>query len=112
MVSSPQAEKARLISAIEQRLEQSLLTIETIIDARVHISYPISPSERIIPPPHASVLIFYEDSVIDAEQLGEDVRAFIHNIFSNCGRESVIFFLLFHQLFLAILYKNQYSDKQ
>lgn len=43
LVSSPQAEKARLISAIEQRLEQSLLTIDHVIDARVHVSYPISP---------------------------------------------------------------------
>lgn len=89
LVSSPQAEKARLISAIEQRLEQSLLTIGNIIDARVHISYPISPSERIIPPPHASVLIFYEDSVIDAEQLGEDIRAFIHNAFSDMNEDNI-----------------------
>ncbi|EEG87585.1 type III secretion apparatus lipoprotein, YscJ/HrcJ family [Proteus penneri ATCC 35198] len=89
LVSSPQAEKARLISAIEQRLEQSLLTIESVIDARVHISYPISPSERIIPPPHASAIIFYEDSVPDAEQLGEDVRAFIHNSFNDMNEDNI-----------------------
>ncbi|NBM78472.1 MULTISPECIES: type III secretion system inner membrane ring lipoprotein SctJ [Proteus] len=89
LVSSPQAEKARLISAIEQRLEQSLLTIESVIDARVHISYPISPSERIIPPPHASAIIFYEDSVPDAEQLGEDIRAFIHNSFNDMNEDNI-----------------------
>ncbi|WP_195496190.1 type III secretion system inner membrane ring lipoprotein SctJ [Proteus penneri] len=89
LVSSPQAEKARLISAIEQRLEQSLLTIESVINARVHISYPISPSERIIPPPHASAIIFYEDSVPDAEQLGEDIRAFIHNSFNDMNEDNI-----------------------
>ncbi|WP_368875453.1 type III secretion system inner membrane ring lipoprotein SctJ [Proteus penneri] len=89
LVSSPQAEKARLISAIEQRLEQSLLTIESVIDARVHISYPISPSERIIPSPHASAIIFYEDSVPDAEQLGEDMRAFIHNSFNDMNEDNI-----------------------
>ncbi|NBM11612.1 MULTISPECIES: type III secretion system inner membrane ring lipoprotein SctJ [Proteus] len=89
LVSSPQAEKARLISAIEQRLEQSLLTIESVIDARVHISYPISSSERIIPPPHASAIIFYEDSVPDAEQLGEDIRAFIHNSFNDMNEDNI-----------------------
>ncbi|MEQ4924305.1 type III secretion system inner membrane ring lipoprotein SctJ [Proteus hauseri] len=89
LVSSPQAEKARLISAIEQRLEQSLLVIDSIIDARVHISYPLSPTERVIPKPHSSALIFYEDSVLNSDQLGEDIRAFIHNAFSDMDEENI-----------------------
>ncbi|MCK9781281.1 type III secretion system inner membrane ring lipoprotein SctJ [Proteus columbae] len=89
LVSSPQAEKARLISAIEQRLEQSLLTIDHIIDARVHVSYPISPIERIIPAPHASALVFYEEGMIDNEQLSDDVRAFIHNAFNDMDEDNI-----------------------
>ncbi|MBG2876163.1 type III secretion inner membrane ring lipoprotein SctJ [Proteus alimentorum] len=89
LVSSPQAEKARLISAIEQRLEQSLLTIDHIIDARVHVSYPIAPTERIIPTPHASALVFYEEGMLDNDQLGEDVRVFIHNAFSNMDENNI-----------------------
>lgn len=89
LVSSPQAEKARLISAIEQRLEQSLLTIDHIIDARVHVSYPISPTERIIPPPHASALVFYEEGMLDNNQLTDDVRAFIHNAFSDMNEDNI-----------------------
>lgn len=89
LVSSPQAEKARLISAIEQRLEQSLLTIDHIIDARVHVSYPISPTERIIPTPHASALVFYEEGMIDNEQLSDDVRAFIHNAFNDMNEDNI-----------------------
>lgn len=89
LVSSPQAEKARLISAIEQRLEQSLLTIDHIIDARVHVSYPISPTERVIPTPHASALVFYEEGMLDNDQLSEDVRAFIHNAFSDMDENNI-----------------------
>lgn len=89
LVSSPHAEKARLISAIEQRLEQSLLTIDHIIDARVHVSYPISPTERIIPTPHASALVFYEEGMLDNDQLSEDVRAFIHNAFNDMNEDNI-----------------------
>lgn len=89
LVSSPQAEKARLISAIEQRLEQSLLTIDHIIDARVHVSYPISPTERVIPTPHSSALVFYEEGMLDNDQLSEDVRAFIHNAFSDMDENNI-----------------------
>lgn len=89
LVSSPQAEKARLISAIEQRLEQSLLTIDHIIDARVHVSYPISPTERIIPTPHASALVFYEEGMLDNDQLSEDVRVFIHNAFNDMSEDNI-----------------------
>ncbi|QAV22744.1 type III secretion system inner membrane ring lipoprotein SctJ [Proteus hauseri] len=89
LVSSPQAEKARLISAIEQRLEQSLLVIDHIIDARVHISYPLSPAERTIPKPHSSALVFYEDSIINSDQLGEDIRSFIHNAFSDMDEDNI-----------------------
>lgn len=89
LVSSPQAEKARLISAIEQRLEQSLLTIDHIIDARVHVSYPISPTEQIIPTPHASALVFYEEGMLDNDQLGEDVKAFIHNSFNDMDENNI-----------------------
>ncbi|QIG04610.1 type III secretion inner membrane ring lipoprotein SctJ [Proteus sp. ZN5] len=89
LVSSPQAEKMRLISAIEQRLEQSLLTIDHIIDARVHVSYPISPTERVIPTPHASALVFYEEGMLDNDQLSEDVRAFIHNAFNDMNEDNI-----------------------
>ncbi len=89
LVSSPQAEKARLISAIEQRLEQSLLTIDHIIDARVHVSYLISPTERIVPTPHASALVFYEEGMLDNNQLTDDVRAFIHNAFNDMNEDNI-----------------------
>ena len=41
LVSSPRAEKARLYSAIEQRLEQSLKIMDGIVSSRVHVSYDV-----------------------------------------------------------------------
>lgn len=110
LVSSPQAEKARLISAIEQRLEQSLLTIDHIIDARVHVSYPISPTERIIPTPHASALVFYEESTLDNDQLGEDVRAFIHNAFNDMNEDNITVLLYPRNINKFNIINNQLSQ--
>ncbi|MFT4463795.1 MAG: hypothetical protein ACMX3H_02050 [Sodalis sp. (in: enterobacteria)] len=46
LVSSPRAEKARLYSVIEQRLEQSLQVLEGVVNARVHVSYDIDAGEN------------------------------------------------------------------
>jgi len=45
MVSTPLAERARLLSAIEQRLEESLTTLVGVKRARVHVSYDAGPVE-------------------------------------------------------------------
>ncbi|MGS9184060.1 EscJ/YscJ/HrcJ family type III secretion inner membrane ring protein, partial [Salmonella enterica subsp. enterica serovar Infantis] len=61
-VSSPRAEKARLEAAIEQRLEQSLQTMEGVLSARVHSRYEIAAGENGRPPKpvHLSALAGYE----------------------------------------------------
>lgn len=53
------------------------------------MSYPISPTERIIPTPHASALVFYEEGMLDNDQLGEDVKAFIHNSFNDMDENNI-----------------------
>lgn len=62
LVSSPRAEKARLYSAIEQRLEQSLKIMDGIISSRVHVSYDVDngDSGKTALPIHISVLAVYE----------------------------------------------------
>ncbi len=61
LVSSPRAEKARLYSAIEQRLEQSLKIMDGIISSRVHVSYDVDngDSGKTALPIHISVLAVY-----------------------------------------------------
>ena len=62
LVASPRAEKARLYSALEQRLEQSLATLEGVVSARVHVSYELEAGEsgRKVAPIHLSALVIYE----------------------------------------------------
>lgn len=62
LVASPRAEKARLFSALEQRLEQSLGVLEGLVSARVHVSYDLDAGEggRKSPPIHLSAVAVHE----------------------------------------------------
>ncbi len=84
LVSSPRAEKARLYSAIEQRLEQSLQTMEGVLSARVHISYDIDAGENGRPPKpvHLSALAVYERGSPLAHQIS-DIKRFLKNSFAD-----------------------------
>lgn len=90
LVSSPRAEKARLYSAIEQRLEQSLQTLEGVTSARVHVSYDIDSVEGGSParPVHVSALAVYERE-IDPQLLISDVKRFLKNSFSEVEYENI-----------------------
>lgn len=90
LVSSPRAEKARLYSAIEQRLEQSLQTIEGILSARVHVSYDVDSGEnsRSTKPTHLSALAVY-DREIDPSQTLNDIKRFLKNSFSDIEYENI-----------------------
>ncbi|MFQ6283758.1 EscJ/YscJ/HrcJ family type III secretion inner membrane ring protein [Yersinia enterocolitica] len=90
LVSSPRAEKARLYSAIEQRLEQSLRTMEGIMSARVHVSYDIESGEngRAPLPIHLSVLAVY-DRGINPEHKVNDIKRFLVNSFSGMEYENI-----------------------
>lgn len=83
LVASPRAEKARLYSALEQRLEQSLNTLEGVVSARVHVSYDLETGEsgRKVVPIHLSALVVYErDS--EPQRLVNDIKRFLKNSFS------------------------------
>ncbi|MFJ4454755.1 EscJ/YscJ/HrcJ family type III secretion inner membrane ring protein [Pseudomonas sp. NPDC089392] len=83
LVASPRAEKARLYSALEQRLEQSLNTLEGVVSARVHVSYDLETGEsgRKVAPIHLSALAVYErDS--EPQRLVNDIKRFLKNSFS------------------------------
>lgn len=84
LVASPRAEKARLYSAIEQRLEQSLGTLSGVVLARVHVSYDLDAGDsgRGVPPVHLSALIGYEGEV-DPDALINDVKRFLKNSFDE-----------------------------
>lgn len=90
LVSSPRAEKARLFSAIEQRLEQSLQSMEGILSARVHVSYDVDSGEGGRPsrPVHMSAVAIYERD-INPEQKINDIKRFLKNSFSDIEYENI-----------------------
>ncbi|EEW3158695.1 EscJ/YscJ/HrcJ family type III secretion inner membrane ring protein [Escherichia coli] len=90
LVSSPRAEKARLYSAIEQRLEQSLQALSGIITARVHVSYDMDSSESIgdIKPTHISAIAICDDTANIENQI-IDIKRFLVNSFANVEYENI-----------------------
>lgn len=90
LVASPRAEKARLYSALEQRLEQSLSALESIATARVHVSYDVDAGEggRKASPVHLSALVVHEGDV-DAQLLIGDIKRFLKNSFADVEYDNV-----------------------
>ncbi|WP_434626699.1 EscJ/YscJ/HrcJ family type III secretion inner membrane ring protein [Chromobacterium sp. CV08] len=90
LVSSPRAEKARLYSAIEQRLEQSLQTMDGILSARVHVSYDLDGGEggRPAAPMHVSALAVY-DRDVDAGAMINNIKRFLKNSFAEVEYDNI-----------------------
>ncbi|WP_170975104.1 type III secretion system inner membrane ring lipoprotein SctJ [Citrobacter sp. wls826] len=86
LVSSPIAEKARLYSGIEQRLEQSVKLIAGVYNARIHVSYdgvkdtPGKKENKM----HVSALVIYNpDTMEPSEQKIASIKRFLKNSFSE-----------------------------
>ncbi|AUH51348.1 EscJ/YscJ/HrcJ family type III secretion inner membrane ring protein [Chromobacterium sp. ATCC 53434] len=90
LVSSPRAEKARLYSAIEQRLEQSLQTMDGILSARVHVSYDLDGGEggRAAAPMHISALAVY-DRDVEAGVMINNIKRFLKNSFADVEYDNI-----------------------
>lgn len=90
LVASPRAEKARLYSALEQRLEQSLRTLESVASARVHVSYDVDAGEggRKSNPIHLSALVVHERD-IEAQLLIGDIKRFLKNSFAEVEYDNI-----------------------
>lgn len=90
LVASPRAEKARLYSAIEQRLEQSLRTISEVVSARVHVSYDLDGADRgqKSRPIHLSTLIVYEEET-DPQAMINNAKRFLKNSFDQVEYDNI-----------------------
>ncbi|MEQ5755988.1 MULTISPECIES: type III secretion system inner membrane ring lipoprotein SctJ [unclassified Providencia] len=88
LVASPQAERTRLLSLIEQRLEQSLLTIPDIINARVHVSYPLNGNNPTKQIQNVSSLVTYSGSE-DPQMIMHKIKLFLTNSFSEASYDNV-----------------------
>ncbi len=90
LVDSPNAEQARVLSLEEQRLEQSLRMIDHVVNARVHISYPIfnsslSDNKSV---GHVAVLISYKGD-INSNLFISQIKTLIKNSFENVNYDNV-----------------------
>ncbi|MDY7578353.1 type III secretion inner membrane ring lipoprotein SctJ [Herbaspirillum sp. RTI4] len=89
LVTSPRGEKARLYSAIEQRLEQSLATMDGVSSARVHVSYDIDgDGGKKSGPIHVSALITYNKD-LDEQQLINTSKRFLKNSFTQIDYDNI-----------------------
>ncbi|WP_369788277.1 EscJ/YscJ/HrcJ family type III secretion inner membrane ring protein [Rouxiella sp. WC2420] len=90
LISSPLAEMSRLYSAIEQRLEQSLMTLEGVTSAQVHVSYTFDSGSngRKKEPEHISALINY-DRDLDSSLMISDIKRFLKNAFNNLSYDNI-----------------------
>ncbi|WP_339476712.1 EscJ/YscJ/HrcJ family type III secretion inner membrane ring protein [Pseudomonas sp. RL_5y_Pfl2_73] len=90
LVASPRAEKARLYSALEQRIEQSLGVLEGVISARVHVSYDLDAGEggRKSPPVQLAAVVLHEPDA-EPQLLITDIKRFLKNSFATVEYENV-----------------------
>lgn len=90
LVASPQAEQARLLSAVEQRLEQNLAAMKDVVTARVQVSYPLKPQEhgKTDAPMHVAVLLTYHNEV-NQDMLVSEVKRFVKNSFTNIDYDDI-----------------------
>lgn len=89
MVSTPLGEKARLISAVEQRLGQTIRELDNVTTARVHLSYPLEGnSDAQALPSSVSVLIIYKNAINEAEYI-DKVKRLVKNSISNIQYENI-----------------------
>ncbi|WP_019211440.1 type III secretion system inner membrane ring lipoprotein SctJ [Yersinia massiliensis] len=88
LVASPQAERSRLLSLIEQRLQQSLLTIPGVVNARVHVSYPLNSNNRTKQLQQVSSLVTYAGNE-DPKQMMNKIKLFLTNSFTEASYDNV-----------------------
>lgn len=91
LISSPRAEVARIYSAIEQRLEQTLNQISGVVSSRVHVSYDISntDAEKKGKPMHVAVLLRYDTANNPPANLIADATRLLKNSFSNVDYDNI-----------------------
>lgn len=90
LVASPRAEKARLISAIEQKLQQSLLRLDEAVDVRVHISYPIEDKNRLATQPEKRISVMVIHGTLDDTTIfANKIRLFVLNSFPDVKMENI-----------------------
>jgi type III secretion protein J len=93
MISSPLGERARLYSAIEQRLEESLAAMTGVRKAHVDVSYDLRTSSSIsqnqVPDGMRLATVVVHEPGVDEQVLVQSVKRFLRNTFANVEYENI-----------------------
>ncbi|WP_367346628.1 type III secretion system inner membrane ring lipoprotein SctJ [Stenotrophomonas bentonitica] len=92
LVSTPLGERARLISAVEQRLEESLALLDGVQSSRVHLNYDANlgtEGRRVERRRMHVAAVIAHDPGIDAEVLLQSVKRFLRNTFDGIEYDNV-----------------------
>jgi type III secretion system YscJ/HrcJ family lipoprotein len=95
LVATPMAERARLMSAIEQRLEQTLRHLDRVVYARVHASYDMVKDDGPRPPTRISILITHEGEIHEALFI-EKIKRLVKNSFQDVDYQDISVVLFTH----------------
>lgn len=89
LVSSPEAERTRIISMQEQRLEQTLKIIDQVVNARVHFSYPLNTDvTSTAGTEHVAVLLTYRGEINDSTLIPK-IKMLIKNSLDDIRYENI-----------------------
>lgn len=89
LVSSPEAERTRIVSLEEQRLEQSLKIIDQIVNARVHFSYSLNTDVTSTPgKEHVAVLLTYRGEINESTLIPK-IKMLIKNSLDDIRYENI-----------------------
>jgi type III secretion protein J len=89
MVASPTAERARLLSMIEQRLEQTIRSIDLVERAAVHLSYALDePVGKRAPSIHIAALVVHEPGA-DEQALIAKLKRFLKNAVADAHYDDI-----------------------
>lgn len=93
MISTPLSEKARLLSAVEKRLEESLSVLDGVRSARVHVSYDgVDESTGVVRragrAKHVAVVLVHEPG-IHQQTLVQNSKRFLRNAFEDLSYDDV-----------------------
>ncbi|MBN1770684.1 MAG: secretion protein [Deltaproteobacteria bacterium] len=97
LVASPAEERARLAAAVSLDVEQSLESIDGVLEARVHVAFPLGEDPAFAPdaevrPPRASVLVRHRADA--AAPAAADVRRLVVGAVDGLAPEAVEVVLL------------------
>lgn len=89
LVTTPTSERARLLSGIEQRLEKTVASIDSVDSARVHASYPVNGVDQRHPQAMRVAIVVNYDGVLPEDLFTEKIKRVARNSFDGLAYDNI-----------------------